>query len=146
MTNLEIGLLISTGLFFILYIVEKMKPKTAEEIQYQREKDEIDRLRLKQEYENLKTLDEEIKALEKPVVFIAANGRNEDFPEGVIFRDYAYNEINLSVRDNTGTAKSFQINGKWGHVRKEAPFIASLLETKIFNNQAKEKEKDYILF
>ncbi len=89
-------------------------------------------------------MDEQIKALEKPVVYISANSRTEDDESGIIFKDHIYNEVNLSVRDNTGTIKSFQINGKWKDVRKEAPFIASLLQTKLFNN--KEKEKDYILF
>ncbi len=144
MNNLEITLLIACCILLILYIREKMKPKTEAEIQYQREKDKELQLVYLENAEKLKTLDYKIKALKKPVMYVSAFAKTEDGEIGMVFKDYSYNEAILSVKSGDGIVESFQINGKWGDIRKEAPFIASLLQDKIFNNI--QKQENEVLF
>jgi len=147
MENLEIALGITVFILLVLYIREKIKPKTEAEIQYQRDKDEAEKLLRMENAERLKTLDQKIKALKTPVVYISAFSTTTDFSpmtdgkRGMTFQDSAYNEVILSVKDGNGVIETFQINSKWRDVRNEAPFVACLLEDKIFNNADKKKEE-----
>jgi hypothetical protein len=127
LSNLSIGLAASTLLFIILYIREKIKPKTEAEILYEKEKrKERDDLKLTK-IAAIKKLDEEFKKLAKPVVF---NGCSHNEP---IYDSYS---LTLGVTDGDSNAKSFTFSGTNDLLEENAPFFMSIWRTHIMNRKA----------
>lgn len=137
LSTLEMWLMASTLLLFILYIREKLKPKTEAEILYEKEQEQKRQKIALAEVQEIKEKDEKFKNLTKPVLF-----------NGYSFEEISYAKcrLTLNVTDGKKESGAFVISGDIDFIYKNAPFFMSIWQARIANDNFKELKPGDILF
>ncbi len=138
LSTLEMWLMASTLLLFILYIREKLKPKTEAEILYEKEQEQKGQEIALAKVQEIKEKDDEFKNLTKPVLFNGYHYHENEFSDKA--------SLTLNVTDGKNNSKAFALYGEVDLLRKNAPFFMSIWQARIANDNFKKLKPGDVLF